>query len=97
MGLAFSKAGRGRVKMLADRSDEDHDSPMGGGANEGLGGSIRDPEIVQIAVFKLRECAARLETLASAGQQSLGKELHQIADELRRMEIALLRQAREDS
>lgn len=72
--------------MLANDRDFDNDN---------AGSSIRDPEIVQIAVFKLRECAARLETLAVAGQDSvLRRELHDIGEQLRQMEIALLRHVR---
>lgn len=82
--------------MLAERPEKESDF-SGGAEREGTGASIRDPEIAQIAVFKLRECAARLETLASAGQGSLlSDELRQIGGELRRMEVALLRHARED-
>jgi hypothetical protein len=80
--------------MLAERTREGSDLNADSGGDS-VGTSIRDPEIVQIAVFKLRECAARLETLADAGQESpLCEQLRSIGAELRRMEVDLLRRVR---
>jgi len=57
--------------------------------------AIRDAEVAQIAVFKLRECASRLETLASVDSDSpFSKDLRDVVAELRQMEIALLRHVR---
>ena len=81
--------------MLADHSKD------GSGfvelEQESRGTAIRDPEIAQIAVFKLRECAARLQILAGTAQESpLRKELREIGDQLLRMEVNLLRHIRDE-
>lgn len=60
--------------------------------SDGTATGIQDHEIVQIAIFKLRDCASRLETLASAGPDSpLGEQLRRIVAELRQKECELLR------
>ena len=81
------------VMMLADRTEEGRD--LSESNHDNAGTTIRDLEIAQIAVFKLRECAARLETLAGVGQESpLCHELRDIGSQLKEMEVALLRHAR---
>jgi hypothetical protein len=82
--------------MLADRMDERSDPDRGPDVDK-VAHAIRDAEIAQIAVFKLRECAARMETLAGAGQGSaFCEELRNVGKQLRRMEVALLRHAPQD-
>jgi hypothetical protein len=82
--------------MLAENFDEGSD-PDKEPIQDKVGGAIRDAELAQIAAFKLRECATRLETLADAGQGSaLCEELRTVGRELRRVEIELLRNARRD-
>jgi len=80
--------------MLADDTENRSDATATCG--ERVGAGIREHEIVQIAVFKLRECASRLETLATVDPGSpLTEELRHIGAELRRREIMLLRYPKE--
>jgi hypothetical protein len=82
--------------MFAERMEENSD-PNRAPDQDKVGNAIRDTEMAQIAVFKLRECAARMETLAGAGQgSSLCEELRNVGRQLRRMEVALLRHVRQD-
>lgn len=80
--------------MFADHPEKaDSESEL---EHERVATSIRDAEIAQIAVFKLRECAARMETLADAGQGSqLCEELRNMGQKLREMESALFHHARQ--